>query len=348
MREDGQNGGPYISHSNILNSRLSEKYDLVPFYNPNARKMRRPGVFFKAVKDIKSINPDLAHISGLQTEGFLLALACKTAGVKTVVAVHGSATQAIGIGKLRKTVFNIMEKLTLSMARASFGVSDYVFSWKNCRKARNYRGTVYNIPTFAEQKQATAHIRSELGIKEDDIVFASTGRITRDKGFDTLFEVMKSLSDNEKIKFIIAGDGEYLPTLKSEISAAGHESKVFLLGYRADVDAILKEADAFIICTKHETLCISLLEAAHNSLPLVASNVGGIPEIINNGKNGYLIDPYDVGGFSAAVSELAANKEMRTEMGSKAKALIEERFSEEKIIARLDEIYRSVIGVNNV
>lgn len=344
LREDGQNGGPYISHKNILNSSLSEKYELVPFYNPNARKMRNPKVFFRVIKDIKNIKPDLAHITGLQIEGFLLALACKLAGVKTVVAVHGSATDAIGISKLHNIIFKFLEKTTILMSKASFGVSDFVSSWDICKNAKNYCGTIYNMVEICENVSQKPYVRKELGIVESDIVVASTGRIIKDKGFDVLCEVIKQLKDYTNIKFVIAGDGEYRKDLLSEIKEYGFENRVFLLGYRSDVAAILKESDIFIICTKHETLCISLLEAASNYLPLIASNVGGIPEIIKNGENGFLVESGDIVGFKNAVLKLAENKELRNQMGEKARLKIDSLFNEIDIVDRLDKIYKLVIG----
>ena len=347
LREDGKNGGPYISHKNILNSSLSEKYELIPFYNPNARKMRNFKVFFKVVRDIKKIKPDLAHIAGLQIEGFLLSLACKLAGVKTVVAVHGSATQAMGISKLQNSIFKILEKVTLLMSKASFGVSDYVSSWNICKNAKNYYGTIYNIVNIYENAPSKPYIREELGIAKSDIVVVSTGRITRDKGFDDLWEVIKQLKAYPNIKFVIAGEGDCREEWLTEIKKYGFENNVFLLGYRNDIDAILKESDIFIICTKHETLCISLLEAASNSLPLIASNVGGIPEIIEKGENGFLAEVGDIGGFKSAVLKLAGNKELRNQMGAKAKLKVDTVFNENDIVAKLDNIYKCVIGGKN-
>lgn len=343
LREDGKNGGPYISHTNILNSRLSEKYNLIPYYNPNARKMRNAKIFFKVVKDIRSIKPDLVHISGLQIEGFLLSLACKLAGVKAIVAVHGSATQAIGISKFHNYIFKIIEKATLFMSNASFGVSEYVSSWDICKNAKNYLGTIYNIVKICENAPPKLYIRNELGIDNSDIVVVSTGRITRDKGFDNLWKVIKNLKAYTNIKFVIAGDGEYKEEWSSQIKECGFENNVFLLGYRNDIDAILKESDIFIICTKHETLCISLLEAASNSLPLIASNVGGIPEIIDNGENGFLAEVDDISGFKNAVLRLAESKELRAQMGAKAKLKIDSVFNESDIVTKLDNIYRYVI-----
>jgi len=289
FREDGKNGGPYISHKRIVESRLSEKYDFIPFFIPNPRRLRSPKVFFEIVRKIKSAKPDIVHMAGLQTEGFLMMLIAKLARIKTVVAVHGSSTEALGFNWLSNFIFKCMESFTVRNATVVYGVSDYVSSWKICKKAKNYCGTVYNIADLTEKHSKNQDIRKELGIDDTDMIVASTGRITKDKGFDILLQVAKELKDFENVKFVIAGDGIYKQEMQTEIEKEKLSNKVYLLGYRKDIGNILDGSDIFVICTKHETLCISLLEAGNHSLPLIASNVGGIPEIIENCKNGFLV-----------------------------------------------------------
>lgn len=347
FRTGGENGGPFISHKRIMESALSQKYDLKPLSLENPRKMRKPKIFFDTVRRIKSEKPELVHLAGLGSEGFFTMLACRFAGVKTLVAVHGSATEAIGYGKISNIIFKLMENYTVKNATAVYGVSDYVSSWKICKNSKNYCGTVYNISSFSESKTGGPYIRKSLGIADGDIVVASTGRITKDKGFDDLWEVIRQLEDYPNIKFVIAGDGEYRDEWLSQVKESKSENRVFLLGYRSNIDAILRESDIFIICTKHETLCISLLEAANNSLPLIASNVGGIPEIIKNGENGILAEVGDIDGFKNAVIKLTENKELREKMGVKSKELINRVFNQAEITNKLDDIYKCVIGGKN-
>ena len=346
FREDGQNGGPFISHKRILESKLREKYDLVALYIPNARKLRNPKVFLNTVKRLKAEKADMVLLCGLQTEGFMMTLACQCARLKRIMVVHGSSTEAIGFSKTAQFIFKLIEEYTVKHATATFGVSDYVSSWTVCKKAKHYYGTIYNIADFSQKLSPMPNIRKSLGIAEDDIVITSTGRITTDKGFDILADVAKHFKDNDKVKFIVAGDGEYRSKWIADIEKENMQKQVFLLGYRSDIDDILRESDIFVICTKHETLCNSLLEGGIYNLPLVATNVGGIPEIIDDGENGFLVPLNDVDGFVNALNRLVNDADLRKKMGTAAKEKVEGKFGEKGITERLSDVFTYVLGAN--
>ena len=342
FRIGGENGGPYISHKRILESSLSDKYNIQPWMLPNPRQMRKPTTFIKLIKYLKMEKPDLVHLAGLQSEGFLSMLACRLANVKTVVAVHGSSTEAIGFSKISQIIFKMIETYTVHKADGVYGVSDYVSSWKICKKTKKYFGTVYNMIELLPEK-SDINLRNELELNTEDIIVVSTGRIIKDKGYDVMWDVIKRFKENENVKFVIAGDGTYKEQWNKEVQLEGLQDKVFLLGYRKDIYNILKSSDIFMICTKHETLCISLLEAGYHSLPLVASNVGGIPEIIEDNNNGYLVPVGDIEKFELALKKLIQDASLRKAMGKAAKTKIEEKFNQESIVEKLDEIYHKVI-----
>ncbi len=340
FRENGQNGGPFVSHKRIMeNEYLKERYSFEILWFPRARRFLNPFFFFRFVRRIRRARPALVHVVGLQLEGYFLTLACRFAGVRSVLAVHGSMAEARDIGRLRKRLLVFLEKISLRRASCAFGVSDYVSGWKICKKNKRFFGTVYNLSGTIEGTDAPSTIRKELGIPESDVVIASTGRITRDKGFDTLCEIARRFRDRPDVRFVVAGDGAYREEFASEIAKTEQEKQVFLLGYRSDVDNLLKGSDLFLICTRHETLCISVLEAAAAGLPVVASKVGGIPEILDE-KSGFLVSPDDTDGFVTALEKLIASPELRRETGAAARESVGTKFDDSKIEKKLDELYR--------
>lgn len=105
MQENGENGGPFVSHKRIMDSELQEKYDFQRLVVPRARYLINPIGMKKLVHEIQNHNPDIVQIAGLQLEGFLVTVACKLARVKTVLAVHGSLGEALSVKGLKRLVF---------------------------------------------------------------------------------------------------------------------------------------------------------------------------------------------------------------------------------------------------
>jgi len=346
FEEGHENGGPYVSHKRIMESSLKEKYEFIPLIVPQGR---RGVVNFQLarnlVQQIKSVDPDIVHIAGLQLVGFHCCRAAKQAEKKIVLAIHGSTTEAIEFSSWKKYVIKQMEIFTLKNSDICYGVSDYVCGIDFIKKhAKNLFGSIYNIPSRGLAKDRSK-IRQKLGILPEKLVVVSTGRITKEKGYHVLCDAIK-LIEHPEIEFIIAGEGEYLATFKNEIEQAIHEPKVHFLGYREDIEEILIASDIFVICTLHETLCISLLEAGRNGLPSIATRVGGIPEIIVDGKNGFLVEPNCPEQVVEKILLLEKNYEQRMLMGKQAKFVICQKFSENEITNKIDQIYIALARKN--
>lgn len=344
FKENGQNGGPFISHKRILNSSLKNKYDFIPLTIPRAHTLITPKGMKRFVDEIRDSNIDAVQIAGLQLDGILTMYACKKARVKTIVAVHGRVLESPSVKGIWKVLYAIGEKWTIDSADAAFGVSDYVSSWKICKEAPHYFGTIYNLPPQIKKldKDDRLKTRKRLGLEEEDVVFISTGRIFKEKGFDTLWEAIQKVDSRLPIKFLIVGDGAYLQQWRNEVRNAGLERRIIFLGYKESVDEFLNASDAFIICSKHETLCISLLEAGMYGLPLVGTKVGGIPEIIND-QNGILVESEDVAGFANAITFLAGDHKKREEYGKAALEYISTKFNKAEILNRLGQLYETVL-----
>ena len=140
-------------------------------------------------------------------------------------------------------------------------------------------------------------IRRELNLASDDIIVVSTGRITLEKGYGTIKDIILQGKPWGNTKFLIVGEGKYKEQFKRAIRENGLDNEVLFLGYRKDIDRILNASDIYLSCTWHETFGNSIIEASYHRLPVVASHVGGIPEIIEDGITGYLIDFKDTNMF---------------------------------------------------
>ena len=342
FKEGGENGGPYTSHKRILNSINSDKYQLKPFFFPRSRVIFSPKGLKNLVKQIKAEDAVGMHIVGLQLEGFVAMIVCKLAKIKILLAIHGSEAETTNLNRIKKSLLSILEYFTVKNSDIVYGVSNYVCNWPICKYSKYMIGTIYNLPPFKNDCHLKCNLRQKLGIKDHEVVVVSTGRIVKEKGFDILTEVIKKFNSIDNISFIIAGDGNYKKEMECIISKSEMKEKVHFLGYRKDINNILSSSDIFIICTKHETLCMSLQEAGINGLPLIATNVGGIPEVFDE-SCGFLIENLDIDGFANAIKTLKDNKDMRVRMGINAKNKIMSDFDPEVILSKLNKAYLMLI-----
>lgn len=349
FREGGENGGPFVSHKRIMESCLKNKYEFIPLMLPKPKEMLTRKGMRRIISAMKNSDADIFHFSGLQLEGFAALLLAKLAGMnKTLCAIRGSSVDAMQFSKYKKWIIEILENWTLKHSDACYGVSDFVSKWKRVKKyAKNNMGYVYNLEFKVDEpetaKSTSKTIREELGIRMNEIVVVSTGRIIKDKGFEVLTDTIIYGGNWEDIRFLIVGEGSYLDEMRRRIAEANLINKVMFLGYRSDVDKILSESDIFIICTFHETLCNSVLEASNAGLPVIATNVGGIPEIVQDNVTGFLLETGNIEAVLKALRKLIEDPTLREKMGNAGKERISILFSEISITNKLSNIYDSLL-----
>lgn len=347
FRENAVGSGPYQSHLRIINSSLKNKYKFVPLFIPGHRLgVLNIKVIRKMATDIKTVSPDIVHFTGLELVGWYGMLACKISKQKnSLMVIRGSSEEAIEFNKnkIKKYAIKVIEYLTMKNTRYSYGVSKYVSSWikikKNCS---HYLGYVYNLPGDMDVKQS--YFRKETGLNEKDILIVSTGRIEKEKGFEVLKNIICGFEWGNNVKFAIVGDGEYLQEMKEEVIKSGYNKNVIFTGYRSDIYNILQASDVFVMCSFHETLCNSVIEACRSGLPIIASNVGGIPEMVTDNVNGYLVSEHNINDYIVKINKLIENKSLRENMGKHSLDIFSQNFNETQIIDRIDYIYQGILN----
>lgn len=346
FQKHGKNGGPYLSHQRIMNSRLKEKYEFIPLYLPRIREILRPSVAKKLVNTIKTSHADILHFTGLQLEGFLVLHLSKFAKVpRTVCAIHGCSQDAQNIGEFKKALLLPMEKWILRHSDICYGVSRDVVNWPIVKKnARNCFGAIYNMYDIHDNHDIDVPntFRKEYNIPDDAIIIVSTGRIIVDKGFEILKKLILKKKDWKNVYFVIVGDGAYRNQMQQELAQAGYHNVIFT-GYQKDVGRILSASNIFILCTLHETFGNSVLEASSHGLPVIASNTGGIPEIICDGQSGILFEVGNVEQAYDALEKLLTNPSLAKELGRYGRDYVAITFDCRKIEKLLDEMYQSLL-----
>lgn len=145
-----------------------------------------------------------------------------------------------------------------------------------------------------------------------------------------------------RLKLSVVGDGPLLPALRAQVAAAGLEDAVWLPGARSDVADLLHSFTLFVLPSFAEGTPVSLLEAMACGLPVVASRVGGIPEVVADGQHGALVAPGDTEALAAALARYVGQPEMARAHGAAGRARIEDQFSMKAMVAAYAGLYDSL------
>jgi len=339
-------GGPYVSTSRIMKSGLKNKYDFqILKYDTSLGK----GISIKRIinlkNQLKKINPDIVHFTGLLLTGFHIAVACKIAHVKnTVITIRGFSGDMINYHPVKRFLLNfLIEPTTLLLTRYFYGNSNFTANRKKLKIFKNKNlGAIYNFPPVKDESNYS--IKNELNIPSKNIIIVSVARINKEKGYQVFDEAILKFQDKTNVKFLIIGKGEYLSTMQGKLKHQIDSKQVFFLGHRDDIQSILKECNIFVLPTLHETLSLALLEASVEGLALIASNTGGVPEIIENGYNGLLVEPGNINELYKALEYLIKHEDIRKEFGYNAKRKVESKFSHTVIESKIDSVYQKLLN----
>lgn len=188
--------------------------------------------------------------------------------------------------------------------------------------------------------------RLALGVSPAAIVALTCARLEPEKNLPLLVELAHLLhADDPPIRFLVAGEGSRRAHLEHLVKKRGLEQSVTLLGLRRDVPALLAAADLFLLPSRSEELPLSVLEAMAAGLPVVATPVGALPEIVpGNPGAGFLIPVRDIEDWVRRVRDLAADPLLRLKLGEEGRRLVRERFDVLWNVAALTACYRELVS----
>jgi glycosyltransferase involved in cell wall biosynthesis len=181
-------------------------------------------------------------------------------------------------------------------------------------------------------------------VKKYDILFV--GRLTKAKGVDILFKAIRILKEKYQmdIKTAIVGKGHLEEELKELVMELGIEREVEFLGVRRDIEKLMKSTKLFVLPSRWEGLPLTILEAMSSGAGIIATKVGSIPEVIQNGKEGILIFPEDSETLAGAIAELLQDRELRVKLSINAYKKVKEKYSIEVYTKNILGFYKSLIA----
>jgi glycosyltransferase involved in cell wall biosynthesis len=282
-------------------------------------------------RHVRAVQPHIVHAHN-PTSLHYAVLAALLTHARVVVTVHGdqetharrgSRIEWRAVSRTAVVSDSALRGLQLPIAPAKLTV---------------IRNGIDSVESTVEER---AKYRREFGA-EGSCVGALVARIDGRKGHATLLESLRTMKDRGVSVLInIVGEGALRPALEqraSDLSLDG--STVRFLGLRSDVDAVLKGSDFFVLPSDTEGLPLSVLEAMSHGLPVVASCVGGIPEVVVDGEHGVLVPPGDSDALARAIGRICQDQSFRERLGRAALSRARTAFSLDHTVAQYNELYR--------
>jgi len=188
--------------------------------------------------------------------------------------------------------------------------------------------------------------RKTIGIPDDHLVIGMVAALTTEKGYPTLLKAAAEvLKNHDKVTFCALGDGSDREALFRQAEVLGLGEKFLFMGFREDVGAFFHIFDVFVLASHMEGLGTSILDAHSLGLPVLASRVGGIPEIIEDGDNGLLADAGNAEDFADKLFHLIEDSDLRAALGRNALESVK-RFSIQKTVEKNIALYHDILNID--
>jgi glycosyltransferase involved in cell wall biosynthesis len=298
------------------------------------------GAVSKLLDIFKKEKPQIVH-----THASLSArLAARLAGISIINTKHCIDSRKTGIKKAAGACLNTY------LCDRMIAVSDAV----KCNAAENgvpenkisviYGGISKVIELNAEEK---SHIRGKWGIEDDDIVVGIVARLTGVKGHKHFIDAAEIISrDYDNVKYVIAGGGPMEQELKELVMQKGLGDRMVFTGFVDSIHEILNIIDINVISSLSEALCLSIIEGMSIGKPSVGTATGGIPEVIRDGYNGFIVRPGDPVMLADAILKLIRDPDLRKDMGEKGRVLAAERFTADAMAKGIEALYDTTAKKN--
>ena len=286
---------------------------------------------------VRAIEPDIVH-SWLWYSNFLCGLSRKCGfwrQIPFVASQRGDYHARYGKFRLwltEKLIYNTADVLLTNAAP----IQRYL-----CQRYPDKQ--ILSIPNLLDLPTAVWTQRQTSNAEEKLIV--SVGRFAPEKGHRYLIEALNLLQQQDLVwRCRFLGEGELEAELRTLVTASELSAQVAFPGFCEDVFSVLLTTDVFVLPSLHESSPNALIEAMGIGMPCVASDVGGIVDLIEDGKNGIRVPPKDAEALASALYRVLTNPDFATELGRNARTTIQQKFNSAASIRKLEDIYRKLLA----
>lgn len=277
------------------------------------------------IRIFKKNKVDLVHSHGFK-ENLIGGVAAKLLSKKVIRTHHGKGMIPAG------GIYRIIEKinnnyLTHGAIVVSQDLMQYLKHQDILHKNTNVVHNGINPDIFHKIKSKNA-VRSEFNIPTDAVVIGSAGRLVPVKGYDLFIKVAYQVSKiHANTIFVLVGDGPEREKLEGLVSKYRLKNNVLLIGYKENILSYINMMDIFLLSSLHEGIPMVLLESMYSKVPIVASNVGGVPELIKNRVNGLLVSSGNIQEFVSSIVTLIEDPRLKNCLINNAEITLKDQFT---------------------
>lgn len=257
---------------------------------------------------------------------------------RVVTTLHGTDTTLLG----HDPGYGPAIRHALKCSDAVTAVSAFLKS--ESQRLLNFDGPIEVIHNFFEPRtpeRSRAEVRQELGLKDNEVMILHSSNLRPLKRIDLLLEAVARIQPAESFKLVILAGGSFVP-FADQVRKLRLENRVIVRENVHVIEDYLQAADLGLITSDTESFCLSILEAMCFACPSIATNVGGIPEVIDDNVTGLFAPAGDVEALGRAAESLIREPERRVTLGRAAQARARAKFSADIIVPQYEALYRRI------
>lgn len=307
---------------------------VVPHLQREIRPFADLRAFWKIYLLVRSLKPDLIHTHTFKA-GFLGRLVAWLLKVSSVHTLHSWLFGTPAMPRAWSALAGPCERLAASWCQGLIALSD-----SGAKLLREYR--IHSDTKVVTIRNGIPDCRQRVrgNVPVDKLIMVA--RFTKVKEHDTLLKAFAKIRRGPRL--LLVGDGPTRPCCEKLAAELGITDQVEFLGSRDDVASLLASAQVFVLASKYEMCPVSILEAMRAGLPIVASDVGGASETIQDGESGLLVPSGSVDRLAAALTLLVDHAGLRTRLGNAARMRFEQRYLFDQQVALTSAFYRDVLS----
>jgi glycosyltransferase involved in cell wall biosynthesis len=347
-------GMPEENEANSLY--IAEKYGVSPVLISEMQREPNLTNDNKALKNIKEIirtfQPDIVHTHASKA-GALGRKAAFDCGVPIVIhTFHGHIFHSY-FSWWKTKLYQLIErrlskKTTGIIAISAIQKNELSLKYKICHPSKiQIIPLGFDLRPFNENlKEKREDTRNSYELESSDIAVAIIGRLVAIKNHQMFLDIIDkvNLKTSKKVVYFIVGDGEESLTIKESIKPLKDKGMdIRMTSWIKDIATFNAGMDIICLTSKNEGTPVSLIEAQAAGIPIIATNVGGIKDVILEDKTGYIVDKDDIDGFAEKLRELIENENKRQLMSQKGWSFVEDKFQYPNLIKNMDEYYKSLL-----